>query len=199
MTYILGVTGGIGSGKTAATDQFATHGIEVVDADVIAHNVVQKGSDALNAITSHFGPKIILESGELNRKALREKVFDEPEEREWLENLLHPIIRNRIRQALQLAESPYVILSAPLLLENGLEKLCEKILVIDCSEENQIARTVSRDGNNEDTIKKIMQQQLSRKERLRLADDVIDNNGSLEELHKAVDHFHNQLMKTLVN
>jgi dephospho-CoA kinase len=199
MTYVLGVTGGIGSGKSAATDQFASHGIIIVDADVIARNVVQKGSDALSAISSHFGPTIILENGELNRSALRERVFSEPEEREWLEDLLHPIIRKRIKQALQMADSPYVILSAPLLLENGLDKICDKVLVIDCDEKTQIARTISRDNNSEVMVKKIMQQQFNRQQRLQKADDIIDNSGSLNDLKNAVDKYHDALLKTLIN
>lgn len=201
MAFILGVTGGIGSGKTAATNRFATHGIETIDADIIAREVVMAGSPALAQISSHFGPSILLDNGELNRAKLRECIFNHPEEKEWLENLLHPTIRREIKNRLQHTQintkAPYTILSAPLLIDTGLQALTDKVLVIDCSEEIQLNRASKRDDNTQDMIKKVMDKQLSRQERLSKADDVINNDGTLDELYRAVDHHHQQLMNTL--
>jgi dephospho-CoA kinase len=195
--FVLGVSGGIGSGKTAATDQFTRHGITVVDADTIAHQVVAPNSAALATIAKHFGPTMLLSSGELDRAQLRTLVFNQPEEKRWLENLLHPLIRKQITQELAQARSPYVILSAPLLLETNLHTLADHILVIDCDENLQKQRSSLRDNSDPDTIEKIMQQQLKRQDRLAKADSVINNNGTLAELQNAVDTFHTQLLKTL--
>ena len=199
MAFVLGVTGGIGSGKTAATDRFATHGIKVVDADEIARKVVDKHSPALNAIVEHFGPSILQRNGELNRTQLREIIFSQAKEKEWLENLLHPLIRKTIKKELQ--QSPnsakYAILSAPLLLEGELHSLTDRVLIIDCEETTQLTRASQRDNTKEEAIKKIMQQQLSRSERIAKADDIINNDGSLNELHQAVDNYHLQLLKDI--
>ena len=195
MPFVLGVTGGIGSGKTAATNRFASHGIEVVDADIIAREVVQPKSPALQAIVTHFGSELLHSDGSLHREALRQHIFDKPTEKQWLENLLHPIIRQEILLQAQQAQSPYVIVAAPLLLETGLAKHVDRVLVIDCNEALQLSRTTERDNSSEGDIKKIMQQQLSRSERLAQADDIIENNGSLDQLHQAIDRYHEQLMQ----
>jgi dephospho-CoA kinase len=197
MPFILGVTGGVGSGKSAATDYFATLGINIVDADVIAHQVVSKGSPLLVTIKDHFGDAIILENGELNRVGLREIVFNKPHEKKWLENLLHPVIRKEIRSQLAAASSPYVILSAPLLFENNLQLEVDRTLVIDCDESLQLERASKRDNSNSELIQKIMSQQIDRNTRLARADDVIENNGSLLELKKSVEHYHQQLINHL--
>lgn len=198
MTFVLGLTGGIGSGKSAATDQFASHGIEIVDADVIAREVVEPGQPALAAIADHFGPNILLENGGLDRGQLRQLIFSDPAEKDWLENCLHPLIRETIQAKLAEAKPPYVILSAPLLLENNLQTLTDRVLIIDCPVDTQISRVLSRDGSNRETIEQIIQQQISREERLARGDDIIDNNGTLLALQQAVDHYHSKLLKTLV-
>ncbi|MFT6389898.1 MAG: dephospho-CoA kinase [Cellvibrionaceae bacterium] len=197
--FVLGVTGGIGSGKTAATDRFASHGIKIVDADSIARQVVGIGSPALEKISSHFGRSILQADGALDRKALREIIFSNIKEKEWLEGYLHPIIREKMLAVVQLSTSPYTILSAPLLLENNLEFLTTKVLVIDCSEAIQIDRACRRDNSSIASIQKIMQQQLSRRERLASADSVIVNDGSIEDLNKAVDQYHFPLVEELCN
>lgn len=197
--FVLGVTGGIGSGKTAATNRFASHGITVVDADLIARQAVAAGSPALEAIVTHFGRSILLINGELDRKALRKIVFSNIQEKEWLENHLHPIIREKTLEEIKKSNSAYTILSAPLLLEKNLEFLTDRILVIDCSEAIQIDRTCRRDNSSIEAIQKIMQQQLSRRERKARADDIIVNETTLEDLNKAVDNYHFNLMKKIQN
>jgi dephospho-CoA kinase len=203
MPFILGVTGGIGSGKSAATDHFFSLGIHIVDADVIAHELVARGSPLLLTIKEHFGDDILLGSdelnnAELNRVKLREIVFNNPQEKKWLENLLHPLIRKKIRAELAAANSHYAILSAPLLFENNLQLEVDRVLVIDCDESLQHERASLRDNSDREMIKKIMQQQLDRNTRLARADDVIENMGSLADLKQSVEHYHHQLDNHLV-
>ncbi|MFT4610396.1 MAG: dephospho-CoA kinase [Cellvibrionaceae bacterium] len=203
MPFILGVTGGIGSGKSAATDHFFSLGIHIVDADVIAHQLVARGSPLLLTIKEHFGDDILLGSdelnnAELNRVKLREIVFNNPQEKKWLENLLHPLIRKKIRAELAAANSHYAILSAPLLFENNLQLEVDRVLVIDCDESLQYERASLRDNSDREMIKKIMQQQLDRNTRLARADDVIENMGSLADLKQSVEHYHHQLDNHLV-
>ena len=197
MRFILGVTGGIGSGKTAATDRFATYGITVVDADKIARQVVEPPSPALTDIADHFGADILLADGGLNRAKLRHHIFQSPRDKQWLEQLLHPLIRQQLLTELQAATSPYVILSAPLLFENNLDKIVDRSLVIDCEEKLQLERTTLRDQTDIDTIQQIINQQIDRSNRLQRADDIITNNGTLTELHQAIDRYHHQLMQQL--
>ena len=197
MSYTVGLTGGIGSGKSAATDRFTEHGITVVDADVIAREVVLPKTPALETITEHFGDSILTEDGELDRSTLRRIIFNNPTEKLWLENLLHPIIRKSLLEKIQQSTSAYTILSAPLLLENNLEKLVDRVLVIDCDPKLQIERTQKRDNSDPDTVKKIIDQQISREQRLSRADDVITNNGALEELKQKVDNYHSELINKL--
>jgi dephospho-CoA kinase len=203
MPFILGVTGGIGSGKSVATDHFFSLGIHVVDADVIAHQLVARGSPLLLTIKEHFGDDILLGSdelnnAELNRVKLRDIVFNNPQEKKWLENLLHPLIRKKIRAELAAANSHYAILSAPLLFENNLQLEVDRVLVIDCDESLQYERASLRDNSDREMIKKIMQQQLDRSTRLARADDVIENMGSLADLKQSVEHYHHQLDNHLV-
>ncbi|RUO41762.1 dephospho-CoA kinase [Pseudidiomarina aestuarii] len=188
--YVVGVTGGIGSGKTTVTNLFQTHGIDVVDADVIARSIFQPGSDALLHVQERFGDRALLETGELNRAWLRERVFTHPEDKAWLNQLTHPLIREQILAALKQAQSPYVILSAPLLVENKLTALCDRVLVVDVTEAMQIERTRQRDDVSAQQVSAIMQAQASRIERLQAADDVLDNNGTPEALVEPVERLH---------
>ena len=198
MTYVVGVTGGIGSGKSAATAEFEKLGITIVDADVVARQVVMPGTPCLQAIAEHFGNQLLTEGGELNRKALRQRVFSNPQEKEWLNKLLHPAIREEIISQLEQADSPYVILSAPLLLENGLEKYCQRVLVIDVPESLQISRTIQRDDSPKKEVEAIMKAQLSRSERLNKANDVLNNDGSLEQLEQQVLQLHQRSLAATV-
>lgn len=198
MTYVVGVTGGIGSGKSAATAEFEKLGITVVDADVVARQVVMPGTPCLQSIAEHFGNQLLTEGGELNRKALRQRVFSNPREKEWLNKLLHPAIRQELISQLEQADSPYVILSAPLLLENGLEKYCQRVLVVDVPESLQISRTIQRDDSPKKEVEAIMKAQLSRSERLKKANDVLNNDGSLEQLEQQVLQLHQRYLAATV-
>ncbi|HHF5168008.1 TPA: dephospho-CoA kinase [Haemophilus influenzae] len=181
MTYIVGLTGGIGSGKTTIANLFADLGVPLVDADVVAREVVAKGSPLLSKIVEHFDSQILTEQGELNRAALRERVFCNDEEKQWLNNLLHPAIRERMKQQLSEQTAPYTLFVVPLLIENKLTALCDRILVVDVSPQTQLARSAQRDSNNFEQIQRIINSQVSQQERLKWADDVINNDADLAQ------------------
>lgn len=195
---IIGLTGGIGSGKSEVSRRFQSLGIVVVDADEVARLVVEPGQAALADIATHFGSHIVSVDGRLNRALLRKIIFSQPEEKRWLEALLHPLINQEIRQQLADATSPYTMLSSPLLLETRQHELVDRILVIDASEALQVARAGSRDGNSSEQIKAIMATQLSREARNSLADDIIHNHGDLLELDEQVNTLHQQYMALTV-
>lgn len=194
MTYIVGLTGGIGSGKSTVAELFAQQGVPIIDADVVARQVVAKGSPLLQRIMEHFGLQVLLPDGELNRAALRERVFHNLEEKQWLNDLLHPAIREEMIIELEKQTSPYVIWVVPLLIENNLTALCQRVLVVDVEPETQIIRATKRDQNKRELIRHIMQAQVSRDVRLQVADDVINNDGeltdTLEQLQKKVLELH---------
>lgn len=194
---IIGLTGGIGSGKSEVSRRFQLLGITVVDADEIARLVVEPHQPVLAVIEAHFGSQILI-NGRLDRAQLRAIIFSNPEEKMWLENLLHPIINTLTRQQLVQANSPYTILSSPLLLETKQYQLVDRVLVVDAGEDLQISRASSRDKNNLEQIKAIMATQVSRQTRLAKADDIIDNNGDLLTLDQQVYHLHHQYL-ALVN
>lgn len=189
-SYIVGLTGGIGSGKSAAAHRFTQLGIKVVDADVCARVVVELGRPALQAIAEHFGGEVLQADGTLNRAALRQKIFTDETERKWLEALLHPLIFEEMWTQLQSAQSPYAVLESPLLIEAGQHAICQRILVVDAPEALQLARAMSRDNNSDEQVKAIMATQASREQRLSKADDVITNDGDLAHLHQQVDTLH---------
>lgn len=195
MTFVIGVTGGIGSGKTAVSDRFAELGIAVVDADVASRVIVEPGRPALAKIAEHFGADILQTDGSLDRAKLRTAVFKDPAERKWLEALTHPLIREEIVSGLRNATSPYALLVSPLLVESGQNQLTQRVLVVDVPEELQLQRTVSRDNNSPDQVKAIMAAQATRQQRLDNADDVIVNDGSLEDLHQQVDTLHQKYLQ----
>lgn len=187
---IVGLTGGIGSGKSAAAACFELLGVPVIDADTAAREVVAPGSDALRRIADHFGAQCLLPSGELDRAALRQRVFAEPQEREWLEALLHPLIRQHIVAALAQAAArpgvPYIILSSPLLLETGQDALVDRVLLVDVDTALQRERVLRRDGSAATTVDAMIATQWRREQRRAGADDVILNDGSLQDLQTAV-------------
>lgn len=194
MTFTVGITGGIGSGKSAVTAYLENKGITIVDADLVARLVVEPGRPALEAIAQHFGGHILQADGTLDRAALRKIVFEAPQERQWLEALTHPAIREEIASQLAEADSPYVVLSSPLLLESGQSTFADYVVVVDVPETLQIVRTTARDNNNEALVKQIMAAQLPRDERCARGDEIIDNSGSLETLHAQVDELHSRLL-----
>lgn len=190
MPLIIGLTGGIGSGKSEASKCFAERDVLVIDADVVAREVVEPGKQALTQIAAHFGTDILDAAGCLQRGKLREIIFSDPTEKQWLESLLHPIINAEIRRQLTGATSAYAILTSPLLLETLQFQLVDRILVIDASEQHQLERASKRDQNNEAQIKAIMQTQFSRQERCARATDIIQNHGSIDELDEQVEKLH---------
>lgn len=193
--FKIGLTGGIGSGKSEVSSRFEGYGIQVVDADVIARQVVEPGKAALDKIIQHFGSDIVDNQGQLLRPKLREIIFSNAAEKAWLENLLHPVIRAEIISQLDSASSPYAILSSPLLLETGQDVLVNRILVVDASEELQLARASQRDNNNPEQIKAIMKSQIPREQRCAAADDVIHNHGDKNELDEQVKDLHQHYLK----
>ncbi len=189
--FIVGLTGGIGCGKTTVANLFAELGVSVIDADIIARDVVAKGSSALRIISDHFGANFIQSDGQLNRALLRKKIFTHEKDKVWLNNLLHPLIRERLVLQTKSAPGRYCLLVAPLLIENNLIALVDRVLVIDVKESTQIARTTKRDSNSIEQVQAIMNSQVSRKIRQDHADDLLNNdNHSLTELKNLVAKLH---------
>ena len=188
--YIVGLTGGIGSGKTTIASFFLKNNVTVINADQLARKVVEPGTFALSEIEKQFGDEILTESNGLNRSLLREIIFKDDDKRVWLENLLHPLIEDEINRSVELALSQYAILESPLLLETSQHKLVNRILVIDVSPEIQLKRTLLRDGGSEATVKAIMASQLTRRERLKLADDIISNEQDLQSVQTELEVLH---------
>ena len=194
MTFIVGITGGIGSGKSAVTERFEQLGITVVDADLAARVIVEPGRPALTAIAEHFGKDIIQADGNLDRAALRQRVFSADQERLWLEQLTHPLIGQEIVDQMAASTSPYTILSSPLLLETSQKDLSACVVVVDVPEDLQLQRTMQRDDNDAAQVKRIMAAQMQREERLARADIVIDNSRSLQELDAVVEELHKEFL-----
>ena len=194
----VGVTGGIGSGKTALTDWLSEQGIVIVDADRVAREVVQPGTPALKAIIDAFGEQYLTQEGNLDRAAMRQLVFGDEEKRLLLESITHPQIREALWDQLQRADSAYVVLSSPLLLESGQSEMVDVSVVVDVPEEMQIQRTMARDANDKALVEKIMAAQMRRQKRLQLADIVVDNSGDLSALHDRAALLHETLLNRAV-
>lgn len=193
--FIVGVTGGIGSGKTTITTMFAELGIEIIDADIEARKVVEVGSSALAKITDYFGKEVLKDNGELNRSHLRTLIFSNEENKQWLNALLHPLIRQSILNALKSTSSKYCILSAPLLIENNLHEIVDRVLVIDVMVETQIQRTMLRDKSNQQEVMAIINSQIPRAERISYADDIISNEETdLTDVSINVTRLHNDYL-----
>lgn len=194
---VVGLTGGIGSGKTTVANFFNELGVPVIDTDVIARDVVQPGTDALKKIIIKFGVNILQSDGKLDRTKLRKAVFNNVADREWLESLLHPLIKNETaRQITAADESPYCIVVIPLLAENYPNPLINRVLVVDIDEGTQLQRASLRDANTPEQIRKIMKTQVSRQQRLTIADDVIINNSGLNELKNQTRKLHEKYLKS---
>ena len=186
--YVVGLTGGIGSGKTTASDRFRALGVTVVDADVEARRVVEPGEPALRAVVARFGEEVLTADGRLDRPRLRRRVFHDAGERRWLERLLHPLVNGRMAEQLRQADSRYALLVNPLM--RARDPRADRILVVDAPEEAQLRRTMRRDGVDEAQARATVAAQVGRKQRLAFADDVIVNDGDLAALREAVDALH---------
>ena len=195
---VIGLTGGIGSGKSIAAQEFATLGIDIIDADKISREIIKPNSFFLKKIVSKFGDSILTPDGNLDRLQMRKKIFIDKEDRIWLENLLHPPIKQTIKQRADRSKSPYCILLIPLLIETGTPyDFIDRILVVDTPEDLQIERVKQRDNLSELEIKKMIQAQTSRSQRLSLANDIIRNFDSLDNLNKQVHKLHSFYLSLL--
>ena len=196
MAFVVGLTGGIASGKTTVANLFHDHfQIEIVDADIIAREVVEPGSEGLGQILSRYGDELLTHDGVLNRPRLREIIFAQPEEKQWLDALLHPLIRLRMTQQLKQVTSPYALLVIPLMVENNLQTLADHILVVDVDESTQIERTMNRDGVSENQAKSILKSQASREARLAIANDVITNHTKNQQLLYQITKLHKKYLE----
>ena len=195
MNMVVGITGGIGCGKSSVTDLLKKLNVDIVDADIIAREIVEPGKFALKKIVEHFGTEILLPDGSLDRAQLRVIIFSKKEKKDWLEELLHPLIKDEIRAQIKSANSKYVVLSSALLLETRQKDLVDMVVVVDIPETLQIERTTLRDGNSSELVKKIIDSQLKREERLSRADIVIDNSDSLDKLKLKIKELHSDLNK----
>lgn len=194
-SFIVGLTGGIGSGKSTVADMFQTLGATVIDSDAVSHRLTAAGGAAIAAIRDAFGADFIDESGALDRTRMRQLAFGASSARLRLESILHPMIRNEMWARASSAPPPYCLLVVPLLFETaGYAELPGRILVVDCPEQTQLARTMQRSGLNESTVRSIMAQQLDREARLARADDVIVNDGALAALRPQVERLHQQYL-----
>ncbi|MEH2921681.1 dephospho-CoA kinase [Samsonia erythrinae] len=195
MTYIVALTGGIGSGKSTVADEFAKLGTAIVDADLIARQVVEPGKPALDAIRRRFGNTVLNADGSLNRGALRERIFSSPEEKQWLNNLLHPLIHQETQAQFLAASAPYILWVVPLLVENGLQHQAQRILVVDIDRETQLERTLARDGISRQQAENILAAQATREQRLMYADDIIDNSRGPNALAPLVAELHRHYLE----
>ncbi len=191
MPYIVALTGGIGSGKTTVANEFAKLGVPLVDADVIARQVVEPETPALNSIVLRYGKNILNPDGTLNRNHLRAIIFSNIEEKKWLNALLHPLIQTETQKQFQQADYPYVLWVVPLLIENNISHLADRVLVVDVTREEQISRTIARDNISQEQVSNILEAQTSREKRLSYANDVITNHTSDTNIKDKVATLHN--------
>ncbi|MCK5818632.1 MAG: dephospho-CoA kinase [Psychromonas sp.] len=195
MTLIIGLTGGIGCGKSTVSALFEKRGVDIIDADKVARLVVEKGNPALLKIADHFGAEVLID-GCLNRPRLRQIIFSDNKQKVWLNKLLHPLIRTEMLAQLKNSKSDYVLLEAPLLIENKLTDFCDHVLVVDVSEKLQLSRACHRDGMDVDSIKSIIQSQMTRQARLQNADFVIENSdATFDQLARLVMELDNKFRK----
>ncbi len=192
---IIGLTGGIGSGKSVASDKFKSLGITIVDADVASRTVVEPGKPALKEIEDHFGSGIITAEGKLDRNNLRKIIATDPEERKWLESVTHPKIGEQITKEISESTSVYTLFVAPLLLETNSQEMCSRVVVVDVPKDVQIRRTAKRDKVSPNQVEQMVAAQMEREKRLEKADDVLLNSGTIEDLEKQVEELHKKYIQ----
>lgn len=193
--FSVGLTGGIGSGKTVIGDMFRELGADVIDADVIARDLVRNHTPLFREIVDHFGEDILDDEGDLDRRRLRERIFGNPADKTWLESLLHPAIRREIMARTAASKAPYVVLVVPLLVESGAYDFVDRVLVVDVPESLQVSRARQRDESPEEVIRGIMASQATREERLAKADDIISNDGTLDAARAQVRQLHERYLQ----
>ena len=196
---VVGLTGGIGSGKTAVSDRFAHYGVPVIDTDLIARELVEPGQPALAEIAAEFGPECLDNEGRLNRAHLRQRVFADEADRRRLEAILHPRIRAVARERIAALTTPYCLLVIPLLAETGMTDLVDRVLVVDVSEAEQIRRVMARDRIDETQAQRILVAQASRSQRLALADEVVENSGDFASLEQQIADLHQHYLQIVAD
>lgn len=194
MALVVGLTGGIGSGKSLAGEAFQRLGAPLIDADQLSREAVAPGSEGLGEVVARFGKEFLLANGELDRRLVRARIFRDPTARRVIEGIIHPIVRARMEAWNETQKSPYVIHMIPLLLEKRLEGTVDRVLVVDVPPERQISRVMARDQVSENEVRAILAAQVSREERIHRADDVIDNSRGLLELQAAVEAMHQEYL-----
>ena len=192
---VVGLTGGIGSGKSSVSELFAELGATIIDTDQLARELVEPGTQGLDSVIAHFGNELLDKAGHLDRAKLRDIVFADPARRRQLENIMHPLIRTEVKQHIASADGAYCIVCIPLLLETGQEQTVDRVLVVDAPRETRIERVLQRDDSPRATIEGILAAQIGRQQRLDCADDVIDNSGNLDNLRPQVQALHNKYLK----
>ena len=191
---VIGLTGGIASGKTTISDQFSSLGIAVIDTDIISRSLLEQGKDGYQEIINKLGEAILLEDGKIDRRELRQQVFDNEDLKRWLESMLHPLIMQSAKNQINSCRnSAYLILVVPLLFESKFEGLVDRILVVDCARETQLQRLLDRDKIDKSLAEKMLDQQMSNEDRLSRADDIISNDGRLE-LEPQINKLHEQYL-----
>ncbi|MDO9272957.1 MAG: dephospho-CoA kinase [Rugosibacter sp.] len=204
MSYLIGLTGGIGSGKSAVADLFAAHQVPVIDTDAVSHMLTAASGAAMPSIRAGFGENMVMPDGALDRAAMRAHIFSQPEERKRLEAILHPLIRAEVERCISVENSrnnqSYIILVVPLLIESGTyRRRVQRIAVVDCSEATQVRRVMARNGLSQNEVERILQAQATRAERLAVADDVIENDGQLAALTPQVARLHDKYLALAEN
>lgn len=198
MTYVVALTGGIGSGKSTVAGYFAALGVPIIDADIIARDLVKPHTPAYQAIVQQWGKDFLLPNGELNRPLLRQKIFNHPSDKIWLENLLHPLVREAIKRDIQQIQAPYCVVVIPLLAEHygHYQAMINEVIVIEVTPEQQLARTLARDPSSKELVEKIIASQCTSEQRRKIAQMLLLNQGDLASIEKKVFDLHTKLLKT---
>jgi dephospho-CoA kinase len=195
---IVGLTGGIGTGKSTVCAIFKRLGVPVISADEISHKIVDTDKAVFQAIVKKFGKECLTAGNKIDRKKIRQRIFSVPEERVWLEKLLHPLIGQEILRQAKIMTYPYCVAEIPLLIEAGLQNIVDRIVTVDCSEDLQLKRAMQRDHHSEEEVRAIIKTQLTRKKRLNVSDDVIENHGDMAALVDRVEQLHHLYLSLAV-
>lgn len=199
MTFKVGLTGGVASGKSTVTELFQQLGITVIDADMIARGLLNKNTDSYRQVIKHFGHDVLMENGDIDRAWLRARIFSDRNAKQALENIIHPQVRQQMLAAVSECDAPYCILSVPLLVEAQMQDLVDRIVVVDADEKTQLSRLIARDNISQSEAVKMLQGQCQRAQRLAVADDIIDNSQTIDSLRPQVEQLHQQYLELAEN
>ncbi len=199
MTFKVGLTGGVASGKSTVTELFQQLGITVIDADMIARGLLNKNTDSYRQVIKHFGHDVLMENGDIDRAWLRARIFSDRNAKQALENIIHPQVRQQMLAAVSECDAPYCILSVPLLVEAQMQDLVDRIVVVDADEKTQLSRLMARDNISQSEAVKMLQSQCQRAQRFTVADDIIDNSQTIDSLRPQVEQLHQQYLELAEN